>query len=357
MVTVIIPSLNPDEKLMQVVTACIEGGFNDIVLVNDGSDENHLEPFKQADQLKEVTVLTHDVNKGKGRGLKTAFEYCIQNRKDISGVITVDGDNQHHVDDIAACAAKMESLKDTVILGVRDFSGDDVPFKSRFGNNLTSGVFKVLCGMKISDTQTGLRAIPAQYLEAMCNVAGERFEYETNMLLTFKKLSIPYAEVPIRTVYINENETTHFHPIRDSFKIYSIIFKFVFGTLARFFFGSLSAFIIDIAIFALLKCLTVRLAPELSIFIATLVARVISSLYNFTFNRKIVFNSKEGVGSTMARYYILCVLQMSASYGLVYAVNTAFTLGNAMTVLAKGIIDTLLFLLSFQIQKRWVFRK
>lgn len=349
MVTIIIPSLNPDEKLMMVVESLLAAGFKDIVLVNDGSDKEHEAPFLEAARHAECTVLTHEVNKGKGRALKTAFEFCMKSRPDIDGVVTVDGDNQHKAEDIMSCAKKMQELSDSVILGVRDFSGDDVPFKSRFGNNMTSFVFRFACGMKISDTQTGLRAIPAKYLSAMCEVDGERFEYETNMLLTLKKLAIPYSEVTIETVYINENETTHFHPIRDSFKIYAIIFKFIFG--------SLTSSLIDIGLFALLQFLTAGLGNQMSILVSTVGARVVSSFYNYNFNRKAVFDSKDNMKSSMLKYYALCVVQMAVSYGLVYGVNVLFTMGSFMTVVSKIIIDTILFLISFQIQRAWVFKK
>lgn len=349
MVTVIIPSLNPDEKLMQVIRALTEIGFEDIIIVNDGSDKAHLMPFNEAAKYAECTVLTHEVNKGKGRALKTAFEYCIENRSGIEGVVTVDGDNQHRAEDILACAVRMQERKNSVILGVRDFSGKDVPFKSRFGNNMTSFVFRFACGMKISDTQTGLRAIPFSYLKEMCEVSGERFEYETNMLLTFKKLNIPYEEVAIQTVYIDENATTHFHPVRDSFKIYGIILKFIFG--------SLSSCLIDLALFAVLKVLTAGLGNKMSILVSTVAARIISSFYNYNFNRKAVFDSRDNAAHTAVKYYVLCVIQMMVSYGLVYTVNYIFTMGNFMTVVSKAVIDTLLFLISFQIQRAWVFKK
>ncbi|MGN0160860.1 MAG: glycosyltransferase [Lachnospiraceae bacterium] len=348
MVTVIIPSLNPDEKLMMVVNSLIETGFNDIVLVNDGSDADHMEPFNKAKELGQCTVLHHEINRGKGRALKTAFEYCLKNRKDIAGVVTVDGDNQHRAEDIRNCARVMEEKRNHVILGVRNFNSEDVPFKSRFGNHMTSFVFRFACGMKISDTQTGLRAIPYEYLSGMCQVSGERFEYETNMLLEFKRNHIPYDEVTIQTVYINENETTHFHPIRDSFKIYAIIFKFVLG--------SLSACLIDLFVFSVIKFLTAGLGDKLAIFISTALARGISSFYNYNFNRKAVFESKEGMGKTVVRYYVLCVIQMLCSFGLVYAVTHWMALGNVGTIVAKAVIDTLLFFISFKIQRAWVFR-
>lgn len=349
MVTIIIPSLNPDEKLMQVVKSLKNIGFKDIVIVNDGSDKEHMAPFEEAGKLAGCTVLTHEVNQGKGRALKTAFEYCIKNRSGIDGVVTVDGDNQHRAEDILACARKMQEKGNSVILGARDFHRKDVPFKSRFGNNMTGFVFRFACGMKISDTQTGLRAIPYGYLPQLCEVAGERFEYETNMLLTFKRLNIPYEEVPIQTVYIDENATTHFHPVRDSFKIYGIILKFIFG--------SVSSCLIDLGLFAMLKVLTSGFSGRVSIFISTAAARLISSFYNYNFNRKAVFESRDKASGTIVKYYVLCGIQMMVSYGLVCAVNYVFTLGNFMTVVSKAIVDTMLFVISFQIQRAWVFKK
>ena len=277
------------------------------------------------------------------------FEYCIKNRPDIDGVVTVDGDNQHKAADILKCCEKMAECKDKVVLGVRNFSGKDVPFKSRFGNNMTSFVFKFACGLNISDTQTGLRAIPRQYLELFDKVKGERFEYETNMLLEFKQSHIDFVEVPIETVYIEENASTHFNPIKDSLKIYGVIFKFLFSSIA--------SSVIDLAMFALISALMFgKLDGSIRIFTATLGARIISSLFNYTFNRKAVFNSKSGVKSSIVRYYILCACQLCVSYGLVYLVTSVLSLGQVLTVVAKAIIDTILFVISFQIQRRWVFK-
>jgi hypothetical protein len=148
-------------------------------------------------------------------------------KQDCLGVITVDGDGQHAPEDIVRCGQELLHYNNQrVILGCRDFSQDDVPFKSRYGNNITRFAFLALCGIKISDTQTGLRAIPAEFLKAMVEYKGERFEYETNMLLQMKNQVIPFSEVKIATIYLDENASTHFHPFRDSFKIYKIILKY-----------------------------------------------------------------------------------------------------------------------------------
>ena len=102
-ISVIIPSLNPDDKLVSVVDSLVKKGFEDIIIVNDGSDSAHLWPFEKVGSYSQCTILTHEVNKGKGRGLKTAFEYCLKNRQGYDGVVTVDGDNQHRADDIYNC--------------------------------------------------------------------------------------------------------------------------------------------------------------------------------------------------------------------------------------------------------------
>ena len=346
-ISVILPSLNPDEKLMMVVNGLISEGFDDIVIVDDGSDDSHLGPFKEAEGLEQVTVLHHEVNRGKGRALKTAFEYCISNRPDIDGVVTVDGDNQHRPADIMACCRAM-CERNEVILGCRDFGGSDVPPKSKIGNNITKFVFRFACGIRISDTQTGLRAIPARHLKFMAGIKGERFEYETQMLLEMKKHGISFSEVPIETVYIEDNATTHFHPIRDSIKIYLVIFKFILS--------SFLSFLIDLGLFTVIDYIIGdKLDRWARVMIATAGARVVSSLFNYVMNRRAVFASDAPVGRSMPRYYALCIVQASASYGLVYLFSKLFAAGEGMTSLIKAIVDMCLFIISFQIQRRWVF--
>lgn len=349
-ISVIVPSYNPDEKLISTVRGLAEEGFKDILVVNDGSDDKHLEPFVEVEKLPQVTVIRHEVNKGKGRAMKTAFLYCMENRKEIEGVVTVDGDGQHRPADVRRCCEAMRSNaeKKCVALGCRDFSRPDVPPRSRMGNNITKAVFRFACGIRISDTQTGLRAIPASLLPFMADVEGERYEYETQMLLEMNKAGIPFEEVTIDTVYIEENASSHFHPFRDSFKIYSVILKFVMN--------SLLSFVIDIALFTLLEYLIGdRMGRRAMLLTATVGARAVSSLYNYHVNRGGVFESDAPVKSTLPRYYVLCVCQMLVSYGLVYLLSEILETGKILTSVLKVLIDTTLFLLSFQIQRRWVF--
>ncbi len=349
-VTVVLPSLNPDEKLINTVNALLEKGFQDIIIVNDGSDEAHLMPFETLSVHEACTLLVHEKNYGKGHALKTAMHYFLAHRTNSPGIITIDGDGQHHVDDILACAQAMLDRKNEVILGVRDFSGPEVPFKSRFGNNLTKSVFRIFCGIRISDTQTGLRAIPAQYIKAMTEFAGERFEYETNMLLEMKTNNIPFSEVTIQTIYLEENASTHFHPIRDSFKIYKVILKFGISS-------GLSA-LIELLAFTLVNMIFDLFLPELktelSILIASVVSRVISSLCNYKMNRALVFRS--GSENSFVRYIMLCIVQLLISATLVSLLTYLFTAKTFGQTVLKAIVDTALFFISFRIQKNWVFK-
>lgn len=345
-VTVIIPSYNPDEKLQAVVSGLKAAGFDDIIIIDDGSDEEHQKPFEL---VKDCTVIHHETNRGKGRALKTAFLYCLENRQNKTGVITVDGDNQHRPEDVYACAEKLLDEPDKLVLGCRDFKQPDVPFRSRFGNLLTRAIFSGLCGVKVTDTQTGLRAVSMQYLPLLLQIEGERYEYETHMLLDMKNAAIPFAEVPIETIYVEDNQSSHFHPIRDSLKIYKVILKFVMN--------SMLSTIIDLALFYLSFSLLKSVAPlaDFAVIIATAIARICSSFCNYMISRKIVFKSRGS--NSLVKYYILCIAQMTLSAMIVNGCTMLVGSGSLITTVMKAITDTTLFFISFRIQRNWVFKK
>lgn len=350
-ITVILPSLNPDEKLIGTVEGLIRVGFKDIVLINDGSDEEHTKNFPDSNKYPQCTIINHWINRGKGAGLKTAFAFVKKMRPNCRGVVTVDGDGQHRPEDVAACAKRMLD-EQCVILGARNFDLEGIPARSVFGNKMTSFVLKILCGMKITDTQTGLRAIPVEHLDTLMSVKGDRFEYETNMLLAFKDNEINYAENPIRTVYIEENKTSHFNPFKDSVRIYAQILKYVFS--------SLSATVIDLGMFALLFAL---LFPdkitnkEICAAACSVMARIVSSAYNYFINFRFVFSKKKAAKHTLLKYYLLAVVVMIIS-GLSTSGLTLALPDDADTsviTFAKAVIDTILFILTFTVQREWVF--
>ena len=353
-ISVVLPSLDPDEKLIAVVNGLLEYGFTDIILINDGSKPENLHYFEEAAQHPEVHLLHHSVNRGKGAALKTAFAWFLENRPQGLGVVTVDGDNQHHPADTKACTEHMLKTGQTV-LGVRDFDQPDVPFRSRNGNKITSFVFKFFVGLTISDTQTGLRAFPRKDVEAFMQVGGERFEYETNMLLAMKQQNIPFQEVKIRTVYIEENKSSHFRVFRDSWRIYKLILAHFFRYAA----SSVISAVVDEGLFTLLSALLHNFLTGFALTaVPVAIARLISSLFNFFLNQKMVFRSQGHTFKKLLRYYALAIPQAAAQMGLTYGAYELLNIGDGQTLLRTlihGVVMCVLFLLSYFIQQRWVF--
>ena len=218
-IVAIIPSLNPDEKLLKCVSDLKEQGFDKIIVVNDGSNDETKKYFDKLDTI----VLNHEVNLGKGKALKTAFKYYLSNFKNYDGVVTVDSDGQHKGSDAYEVAKYIET--NTLVLGVRNFKQKNVPFKSRYGNIITTFIFKILYGKKINDTQTGLRGIPNDFIKKIINLNGSRFEYEINVLKYAIKEKVLIKEVMIKTIYIKKNKSSHFKVFKDSFKIYKEMIK------------------------------------------------------------------------------------------------------------------------------------
>lgn len=346
-VPIVIPAYEPDEKLTRLLEHLKTEGFTQIVVVNDGSEGAGYQAIFEKAQEMGCTVLHHAVNQGKGRALKTAFNHCILAYPDAIGCVTIDSDGQHTVKDMTACMKALVESPDALVLGVRNFNQEGIPARSVFGNKTTSRVMKALTGLSISDTQTGLRAIPVAFMKELLSEKGERFEFETNMLLATKETGRKIVEVPIETIYLEENKSSHFHPIRDSIKIYMIFLKFILS--------SLSSSIVDLCLFSFfLFLLEERSFGKLSyIMMATVLARILSAIYNFTINYKVVFKSHDNAGRAIVKYACLAVFIMLASG---FLVEKIYALTLWPEVLIKVPVDVLLFLVSFWVQREFVYK-
>ena len=223
MIVPIIPALNPDEKLEKLVKELVKS-YNKIIIVNDGSKSDEI--FKKLESYKECVILTHEVNKGKGEALKTAYRYYVDKlMKKYHGVITLDADGQHAISDTLKMSELVEK-EDKFILGTRLFNTKETPFRNKAGNRITSRYFKMLYGVYIKDTQTGLRAFPNRLISEMIDIEGSRFEYEINVLIHFVKKHEEIIEHNIKTIYLeNSNKKSHFKVFRDSYQIYSLMWK------------------------------------------------------------------------------------------------------------------------------------
>ena len=216
---ILIPSYEPDDKLINLLKTIEEKA--DIIIINDGSDKSYNKIFEEA--KKYATVLSYKNNKGKGFALKKGLKYIKDKYHDYV-VVTMDSDGQHTIKDAMNLYNYAKDNKETLVLGKRTWNKSN-PLKSRIGNSITRKVYKLMTGLTIYDTQTGLRAFSNKLIDYMLNIPGDRYEYEMNVLLNLKNNHIPYKEIDIETIYINNNETSHFNSIKDSYKIYKNIFN------------------------------------------------------------------------------------------------------------------------------------
>lgn len=330
---VVIPAYEPDQKLIKLIDEIRKETPYSVVVVDDGSAQQ-AQPVFDAIEGK-ATVIHHEKNKGKGAAIKTALSYIKEHIPDGEGVVTADADGQHLIKDIIRVCEDWKEHPEALVLGSRRFTGK-VPFKSRAGNAITRFVFHISTGVKVFDTQTGLRAFSVKRIPMMLEMRGDRYEYEINVLLYSTRHHVPIREVTIDTVYIEDNASSHFHAVRDAWRIYKMILLFVASSVA--------SFLIDILSFKLLRLLF----PAWGQLAAEIIARVISSACNYLINKKLVFDGKGA--SSIIRYYILAVAVLIGDY-LILAGLSKFM----PELLAKIIAGAVLYPVSFYCQRRFVF--
>ena len=335
-VIVLIPAYKPDDRLTELVKELKEKNL-DVLLVDDGGGQTFKKIFDDCRALG-AEVAVHAVNQGKGRALKTGINAALLIWPDLTGIVTADADGQHTPTDILRLIDAMDEHENTLVLGSRAFTGN-VPFKSLWGNRITRAVYALASGVKVGDTQTGLRGLPRCSLEEMIRIDGERYEYEMNVLLKIRDMHLGVFEVPIETIYINDNAGSHFNPVRDAIRIYMVIFKYMFSAIA--------SFAIDYALYWL--CLGFGLASWLSYALA----RVVSSQVNYNLNKHTVFSGRGGKHS-MLKYYALAVVQGAIGAGLVQVLPNFIPLPASVI---KIPVDLILFAISYIIQRDYVFDK
>ena len=358
---IVIPAYCPDEKLFGVIDG-LKGENNRFIVVDDGSGESYAPIFRrlEKDYPDIVQVIHHSLNRGKGHAMKTAFEYIERIASEDDGIITVDADGQHLANDARKIISAWESSPDSLVIGGRHFTGK-VPFKSKWGNGFTRIVFAITTGVRVYDTQTGLRAFSVKRIHEMLTVKGERYDFEIAQLLYCVKQHIDILEVPIETVYIEGNRSSHFRVFRDSWLINKMIFGFILS--------SFSSFIVDYGLLLVLAQVfnslksTETVAPaefRMLLFgtrvdthlVALIIARTVSSTLNFILNRNIVF--KQGSKAAILRFYLVIFLMMAANYGLLTLVanNNGLPLS-----LAQLVVQASLYPFSFLLQRKFVFRE
>ena len=337
----LIPSYEPGLEILQVVKELEKSNF-DIVVVNDGSGEKYDEIFNQLSS--DVHYLKYETNQGKGHALKYGFSYIKENFDKDSVIVTLDSDGQHRVVDAVKIAQECENSSNTLILGSRLFT-KNTPIKSRIGNALARTTFLISTKHKIYDTQTGLRAFKFDMLDMLIHAKGERYEYETNVLLDALKYKIAIKEVGIETIYINNNANTHYSPFKDTYKILKEVIKF-----------SASSFIGFLVDYIAFTCLTFIPVPDTWtkwVLMCNIIARVISASVNFTLNYTLVFKSKKKLWRALFEYALLAIFILACDTRILELLVDS----GVNEYIAKIIAEVVMFTVSWVVQRLLVFRK
>lgn len=333
---VLIPAYEPDSRLPEL-TARLARELPDVavVVVDDGSGAAYDRVFA-ATAATGADVVRYRRNQGKGYALRVGIRHVMAHHPGRA-IVTADADGQHRVDDIVAVGLRLADGDDALVLGVRSF-GPGVPRRSRFGNAVSSALFRIVAGIAVTDTQTGLRGYPADALPWLLTVPGDRFEFEQSVLLRSRGAGFAIVQVPIATVYLDDNASSHFRPVRDSLR--------VLAPVAAFAASSLAAFVIDAAlVFALM-------AATDSLVIAVVGARLVSATVNFLVNRSFVFDAVRGSWRRqLVGYASLAVILLLASYGALDLLTTA----GVPLLVAKPLADVVLFAVSWFVQQRQIF--
>jgi putative flippase GtrA len=333
----IIPAYQPAATLPAMVAALVRDDlFALVVVVDDGSSADRRPLFDAVAALPRVQVVRHAVNLGKGAALKTGLNHAAVHRDDLAGAVTADADGQHAVEDVLAVGRALAETPDKLILGARSF-GPEVPWRSRFGNTFTHHTMRFIGGWRITDTQTGLRGIPRAIWPALLRLRTTGYEFELDMLLVCKREGVGVREVPIRTIYLDGNASSHFDPILDSMRIYFV--------LLRFFAASLTSAVVDNLVFVAVYW------PTHSILASQAAARVVSGSVNFLLNKNLVFQSRGSNRVLALRYVALVVFSGLLTYALIRLLVSA----QVPVVPAKILAEVVVFMVNFLLQRDLVF--
>lgn len=348
---IIIPAYEPSDSFLTYAEALLRHSGISLLVVDDGSGERFAPVFSAVSALPRVTLLTHEKNQGKGAAMKTAFHYCLEHYEADTVYTVADCDGQHTVPDVLRVASAAHRHPDALVLGVRDFTHPSVPKRSRFGNTVMIKMLERCAGISLADTQTGLRGFSHLLLPHLIEVEGNRFAYETRMLLHLHKKGFLFHQVDIQTVYAKaegEENRSHFRTVRDSLDVLGVLFS----SFGIYLLSSIASALLDVGLFYLFSRFVFYGLPEaVCLLVAAVLARVSSSVVNF-FGNRLAFR---GSGKrAVFRYYTLWLLQLSVSYGLTVALGCFIPTGIWLSA-AKGAADLVLAFFSYHIQKRWVF--
>mgnify|MGYP003291185822 CR=1 FL=1 len=196
-----------------------------MVVVDDGSGPAYGEIFEKTSQY--AHILTHKQNRGKGSALKTGMAYIREKLSQSEHFITCDADGQHRVEDVVRVSQQLQAGH-KFVLTIRKHR-KDIPLRSRVGNFMSRVVYALLTKRYLSDNQSGLRGFACSQIDWLIQVEKDNYDYEMNVLYYAAKKAIPVSTLLIEAIYINNNQSSHFQPVKDTVRIYRSLFSLAIG--------------------------------------------------------------------------------------------------------------------------------
>ncbi len=218
-VCVLIPAYNESKTITALVKGVKEKGLR-VVVVDDGSADNTALLASEAGAV----VLSNQRNQGKGATLQKGFHYVVEQNYD--GVICMDGDGQHAIEDLDNFLNSPNLKTDTLINGNRMANAKDMPFVRLWTNRFMSFLISSVCRQKVPDSQCGFRYLGREVLKNIKLTSG-CYEIESEILIKSAKKGFAIHSVPIRTIY--QGEASHIRPVRDTIRFFSYLVKEVFS--------------------------------------------------------------------------------------------------------------------------------
>lgn len=341
-IAVIIPALDPEETFLSFVQGIMDTGLNNIIVVNDGSQNSYMQLF---DKLEGLGCIVYHLNQNMGKGY--CLKYGLMKAKllfpSLGGIITAEANKQHQPEDLFRIAKALEKHPHKLILGVRHFNKKNSPLKFRVSFFFSRLYFHFITKKWHQDTRTVLRGIPADLFSLAETAEGNRYEYEFNFLISAVKQNYPIYNVQVSS-RLRSSHLSHFRPFYDTLLLFKTPIKFAAV--------SLSCYTVDIVLFTILTWFLLS-NNALELFIATVLARLVSGVLNFTANKKWSFKNTKNWSGQAVKYGVLFVCQMLLSWLLVTLFSSWIPIH---VTIIKMAVDLLLFILNYFVQKNWVFK-
>ncbi|MEG1463294.1 MAG: DUF2062 domain-containing protein [Mucinivorans sp.] len=211
-ILVVVPTYNNVGTLAELITQ-VKQFSGHILVVNDGSTDATTERLKSLD----VPHICYSPNRGKGYAIRRSFQYAIENGYNY--VLTIDSDGQHYASDIANFANEIAANPDSLIIGARNLTADNMPSKNTFANKFSNFWYRVETGNRLSDTQSGFRLYPIRKIGDM-RFMSNRYEFEVEVIVRAAWKGVKVYNIPIQVYYPPIAERiSHFKPLRDFTRI------------------------------------------------------------------------------------------------------------------------------------------